>query len=143
MVHALSEAQRVLGIGGMLVDLRPLSDRWPIELASPSEQRVVGRAADLATPLSDDAAANAAMAEAAGSSQWVQELQEEFSIFYYWDTPREMKDYIADEWSDVIMVDEAVWRDLKSAWATANPDAHVRLRMKMLITRYRKAGTDS
>ncbi len=143
MVHALREVRRVLASGGVLVDLRPLLNRWPVELASSTAQHLLGRATDLAAPLSDDAAANAAMAEASESGQWVRELQEEFPLFYYWDTPGEMKDYIADEWSDVITVDEAVWRDLKSAWATANPDAHVRLRMKMLITRYRKAGTDS
>ncbi len=143
MVHALREAQRVLASHGVLIDLRPLLDRWPVELASSAEQQVVGRATDLAGPLSDDAAANAAMARASELGQWVRELQDEFPLFYYWDTPGEMKDYITDEWSDVITVDDTVWRELKSAWATADPDTRVRLRMKMLITRYGRPGNDS
>src|SRR5512142_3309296 len=120
MVHALQEAQRVLAPGGLVVDLRPLLDRWPIELASAREQRTVGRAADLSEPVSDDAAANAAMAEAAASGRWARELQEQFPLLYYWDTPAEMQEYITDEWDDVIAVDDAVWRDLKSAWAIAD-----------------------
>lgn len=143
MVHALREARRVLAAGGLLVDLRPLLDRWPIELASSAEQREVGRATDLAEPLGDDAAANAAMLEACASGQWVREQQDRFPLFYYWDTPGEMQEYIEDEWSDVITVEAQVWRDLKSAWATANPDARVRMRMTMLITRYRKAQTEA
>ncbi len=143
MVHALREARRVLAPAGVLVDLRPRLDRWPIELASSTEQQQIGRATDLIEPVADDAAADAAMAEASRSGGWAREAQEEFPLFYHWDTPAEMQEYITDEWSDVISVDEAVWRDLKSAWATANPEAYVRLRMKMLITRYRKVGTDS
>ncbi len=143
MVHALEEARRVLVPGGVLVDLRPLVEHWPIEVATSNQQHEIGRATDLAEPFGDDAAANAAMAQAADSGRWIREQQENFPLFYYWDTPDEMREYLADEWSDVITVDDRVWRDLKSAWATANADARVRLRMKMLITRYRKAGSNS
>jgi hypothetical protein len=143
MVHALNEAWRVLKPGGLLVDLRPLLDRWPIEVASASQQREAGRATDLAEPLADDAAANAAMAETAQSRRWTRDLREEFPLLYYWDTPDEMREYIAEDWSDVITVEESVWRTLKSAWSTAEADARVRLRMKMLITRYRKSPTIS
>src|SRR5512146_2417921 len=126
MVHALREVHRVLAVGGLLVDLRPLLDRWPIELASSAEQREIGRASDLSEPLADDAAANAAMADGYGSGQWIREQQDEFPLFYYWDTPGELQDYLSEEWSDVISVEDRVYRDLKSAWATANPDARVR-----------------
>src|SRR5512140_943892 len=123
MVHALNEARRAVKTDGLLVDLRPLLDRWPIELASARQQRQVGRATDLAEPLADDAAANAAMAESAASGHWMREQQEEFSLFYYWDTPAEMQEYILEDWYDVIHIEEPVWRDLKSAWASANADA--------------------
>lgn len=141
MVHALNEVRRVLVRGGVLVDLRPLVDRWPIEIASSGDQREIGRVTDVAEPHEDDAAANAVMAQASDSGLWLREQQEDFPLFYYWDTPGEMREYLTEEWSDVITVDDTVWRDLRSEWAIANPDARVRLRMKMLITRYRKPDT--
>jgi hypothetical protein len=51
-----------------------------------------------------------------------------------------MQEYVSDEWSDVIQIEDAVWRELGSVWARAGADARVRLRLKMLITRYRKQG---
>ena len=33
MVHALEEIHRTLRPGGLLIDLRPLLDRWPVEVA--------------------------------------------------------------------------------------------------------------
>jgi len=138
MVHALKEAQRVLTPGGLLVDLRPLLDRWPVEVASSAEQHEVGRCTDLVEPLADDAAANAAMADAIESGQWGRDLQETFPLFYYWDTPDEMREYVDEDWSDVITIEEPLWHALRSAWATADPETRVRLRMKMQITRYRQ-----
>jgi hypothetical protein len=138
MVHALHEMERILAPRGLLLDLRPLLDRWPLEVAWSNGFREAGRATDLAEPLADDMAADAAFAEHAPSVRLVREQRDEFPLFYYWDTPKEMQGYIADEWSDVIAVDERVWAGLRTAWATANPDARVRMRMKMQITRYRK-----
>lgn len=138
MVHALEEIERVLAPGGLLVDLRPLLDRWPAEVAGSGGFEEAGRATDLQEPLSDDAAASAAMDGLAASSRLVREQQESFPLFYYWDTPKEMRQYIEEEWSDVIEIKEAVWRALSTAWAGAGAEARVRLRVKMLIARYRK-----
>ena len=49
-----------------------------------------------------------------------------------------MEEHIAEEWPDVIRVEEPAWAELRSAWATANAEARVRLRMQMMITRYQK-----
>ncbi len=139
MVHALSEVRRVLAPDGLLIDLRPLLDHWPAEVSSPGGAQEAGRATDLAEPLADDAAANAAMDALAATGELRGEQQETFPIFYYWDTPKEMQQYIEDEWEDVIKVEDAVWRNLRTMWASAGADARVRMRVKMLITRYRKA----
>jgi hypothetical protein len=138
MVHALNEIQRVLALAGTLVDLRPLLDQWPIEVSWTGGYQEVGRATDLSEPLEDDAAANAALANETRTGGFDRELDEVFPLFYYWDTPKEMQSYIEENWSDVVSVDEAVWSRLRTAWASANADAHVRLRMKLLITRYQK-----
>jgi hypothetical protein len=136
MVDALDEIRRVLIPGGTLIDLRPVLDRWAVEVAWSGGYQEVGRATDLAGPLEDDAAANAAMAQGAVQGS-VREREESFDLFYYWDTAREMHEYIEEEWEDVIQVDDGLWASLASAWATANADARVRMRMKMLIGRYR------
>jgi hypothetical protein len=138
MVHALEEVERVLVPGGLLVDLRPLLDRWPVEVSWAGGSEEAGRATDLKEPLSDDAAANAAMEALASSGHLAREQQGSFPLFYYWDTPNEMRQYIEEEWSDVIEIEDAVWKDLGSLWAAAGAEARVRLRVKMLITRHRK-----
>lgn len=137
MVHALEEVQRALKSHGLLVDLRPLLDQWPVEVSWPDGHQEAGRATDLSEPLADDAAANSALAELVAAGRLIRERGEVFSIYYYWDTPKDMQEYIEEEWSDVIQVDEAIWKGLRSAWATANAEARVRLRVKMLITSYR------
>ena len=138
MVHALNEIRRVLVNDGSLVDLRPLLDRWPIEVSSNGENRAVGRAADLPGPLADDGAANQAMALAEQRGWFLRERQDVFPFFYYWDTPREMQEYIDETWNDVIQVEADLWSSLRSSWATANADARVRIRLKMMITSLRK-----
>jgi SAM-dependent methyltransferase len=136
MVHALDEIRRVLTPDGILIDLRPLCDRWPVEVAWSGGYQEAGRVTDLPESLADDAAANAVMT--AGETTGLhRDRDETFPFFYYWDTAREMQDYIAENWDDVVEVDEAVWSSLRSIWATSNADARVRLRMKMLIARYR------
>ncbi len=137
MVHALEEVGRVLKSDGLLVDLRPLADRWPVEVVWQGGQVEVGRATDLDEPLSDDAAANSAVDGWVASGRLIRGRSEVFPIYYYWDTPKEMQEYIEEEWSDVIRVDETIWKGLRSTWATANPEARVRLRVKMLISSYR------
>jgi len=34
MVHALDEIRRTLKPNGILIDLRPVEDNWPVEVAS-------------------------------------------------------------------------------------------------------------
>ena len=137
-MHALDEIGSVLAPGGILLDLRPVLDRWPIEVTRAGGSAEAGRSTDLSEPLSDDAAANAAMDALVASGKFVREQQETFPFFYYWDTPKEMQEYIEEEWSDVILIEEAVWKELRSAWTRGGAEARVRLRLKMLITRYRK-----
>src|SRR5512140_336111 len=109
MVHALDEIRRVLAAQSALVDLRPLMDRWPIEIAWRGGQQEAARATDLNESLEADADANAAMAALAASGGMRLEQQETFPLHYYWDTPNEMKQHIDDEWSDVITIDDTDW----------------------------------
>jgi hypothetical protein len=138
MVHALSEIRRVLVRDGILMDLRPLAGGWPIEVASAREIIEAGRAADMPVGVADDQAANQAIGQAAEQKWFIREREEFFPFFYYWDSPNEMKEYIDDEWEDFISVDEDTWRSIRSMWAVANADARLRVRVKMMITRWKK-----
>jgi len=138
MVHALNEIHRTLIRDGCLIDLRPLLDRWPIEVISRNEFREAGRVTDLSEPLADDDAANQAIKEAEQRGWFLREREDTFPFFYYWDTPKEMQTYIDETWDDVIRIEHPVWNDLRSAWATANADARVRLRLKLNMTLLRK-----
>ena len=138
MVHALEEIRRVLGSSGLLIDLRPLLERWPVEVTWGNEFRQIGRLTDLPEGLSDDQAANRAMKEATRRGWFTFEKGERFSLFYAWDTAIEMEQFLCEEWDGFVQLDEEVSRAAKSAWAVANADARVRVRASMIVNRWRK-----
>ena len=138
MVHALSEIRRVLMPDGILIDLRPILDRWQIEAVSAKEVRETGRVQDFPIGLADDEAANRSMAQAESQRWFVREQEEFFSYVYSWDTPKEMEEWIEEEWHDFIGLDEETKRVTRSAWALGDADTQVRVKVKMLITRWRK-----
>jgi hypothetical protein len=93
---------------------------------------------DFPAGLADDNAANQAMAKAEREGWFTREDEEFFLIDYSWDTPREMEEWIKEEWHDFIDLDEEARRATRSAWAVGDGDSTVRVRVKMLITRWRK-----
>jgi hypothetical protein len=139
MVHALNEIRHVLSSNGMLIDLRPLADRWPVEIISNKGFHQVGRLLDDETGLADDQAANRAITQAAEQGWFVQEKQSYFPFFYYWDTPNEMQEYIEKEWEGFNELEQGTLQAARSVWASAGAEARPRVRMKMQITRLRKA----
>lgn len=138
MVHALGEIRRVLVPGGTLIDLRPILDRWQIEISSARQVRETGRVKDFPIGLADDEAANRALDQAAARGWFVRQQEDIFLYSYAWDTPREMEEWIEAEWGDFIIVEEETRRATRSAWATAEADGQVRLRAKILITGWEK-----
>ena len=138
MVHALSEIRRVLVPGGILIDLRPVLDRWQVEVISAREIRETGRVQDLPLGLADDNAANRSMGKAEAEGLFTREQAEFFPFVYSWDSPNEMEEWIVEEWQDFIGLEKETKRAARSAWALADGDARVQLRVKMLITRWRR-----
>ncbi len=98
MVHALDEIRRVLAPGGILLDIRPLSDRWPIEVASGRSVKETGRMEDFPEPRSADQASNAAMSEAEARGWFMRVQEARFPFFYSWDRPSEMEEFVAEDW---------------------------------------------
>jgi hypothetical protein len=139
MVHALSEIRRVLVPDGILIDLRPILDHWPIEVASAREIHDTGRMLDFPPGLADDHAANQSMADAEHKGWFIREKEQFFPLFYSWDSPSELEEWIAGEWHDFIGLDDKTKQETRSAWASADADARVRVKVQMLIARWKVA----
>ena len=137
MVHALEEARRVLKPGGILIDIRPLSGRWPIEVASTREVKETGQVDDFPEPLKMDRASNKAMQEVESRGWFLREREEFFPYVYSWDTPSEMEEFVAEDWSDFIGLSDAAKLATRSAWATGDADSRVGVRVKILIARWK------
>ena len=137
MVHALSEIRRVLAPEGVLIDLRPFSDEWRIEVVSVRETRETGHVTPQPVGVADDEAANRAMADVESRGWFRREADTSFPIHYVWDTASEMETWIAEEWEGVATLSEDVMRTTRSAWALSDADSQVRVKVKMVITRWR------
>jgi hypothetical protein len=138
MVHALEQIKQTLVPFGLMIDLRPLLGGWPVEVAWGNEYREVGRLSDLPEGLADDETANRAIDEAIRLGWFTLEAGEHFPLFYSWDTANDMEEFLHEEWDGFVALDEKVARAAKSAWAVADADAHVRVRVDMLINCWRK-----
>jgi len=135
MVHALGEIHRVLVPEGILIDLRPISDHWLIEVFSRRETRETGRVTDLQLGLEDDEAANQAIRNAETNGWFKRENETFFPLHYVWDTASDMEIWIDKEWENFIGLDEDARRATRSAWALGDADSRVRVKAKMLIAR--------
>ena len=133
MVHALNEIRRVLVPDGILIDIRPLLDRWQVEVTSMREARETGRVRDFPIGLADDEAANGAITHASENGWFSRDKQEFFSFSYSWDTPTEMEEWVDTEWEDFVTLEEETKQATRSAWALSDADARIRLHVKMLI----------
>ena len=138
MVHALSEIRRVLVPDGILIDMRPLGEQWQIEVASTNESRETGRVMDLPEQINGDIAANQAIGEAKRHGWFSRDDEEFFPFFYSWDTPSEMEDFIEEDWADFVDLSDDAKKATRSAWALGNADSRVRVRMKVLLSRWKK-----
>ena len=139
MVHALDEIRRVLQPDGILIDLRPIGAQWNIEVFSVRETRETGHVTDLPLGVEDDNAANQAMSNAEANGWFIRESEEFFPLHYVWDTASEMEKWVDEEWTNFISLDDEARRATRSAWALGDADSRVRVRAKMLITRWKKS----
>jgi hypothetical protein len=138
MVHALEETRRELKPEGVLIDIRPLSGTWPIEVASASRVQETGRVSDFPEPLHADRASNEAMKEVEARGWFQREQEEFFPFFYSWDTPKEMEEFVAEDWSDFVALSDETKVATRSAWAIGDADSRVQVRVKILIAKWKK-----
>jgi len=139
MVHALSEIRRVLVPDGILIDLRPIADRWRVEAFSARETRETGSVTDLPSGVADDEAANQAMSNVEAQGWFLREREEFFPLHYVWDSASEMEKWVDEEWESFIALGDETRHATRSAWALGDADSQVRVRAKMLITKWKVA----
>ena len=137
-MHALGEIHSVLAPDGILIDLRPVGDQWRIEVFSARETRETGHVTDLPAGKNDDEAANQAVRDAEAKGWFTRENETFFPLHYVWDTASSMEQWIDEEWMDFISLGNEARRATRSAWALGDGDSRVRVRAKMLITRWKK-----
>ena len=121
MVHALSEIRRILTVDGIMIDLRPMLDRWHVEVVSGPRIRETGRVQDLAAGIADDEAANQSITRAEQNGWFIREADDLFPFVYSWDTPREMEEWIETEWGGFLQLQNEAKQATRSAWAPASP----------------------
>jgi len=137
MVNALAEIRRVLVPEGILIDIRPLADRWSVEVVSSRGVQETGRVDDFAEQVNADKASNQAMREVESRGWFRREQEKLFPFFYSWDTPSEMEEFISDDWSGFIGLSEEARQATRSAWAIGEADSRVQIAVKILITKWR------
>lgn len=137
MVHALREIWRVLAPEGVLIDLRPLSAGWPVEVVVGQQAAVAGLVDDSpGVPL--DTAANESLEQAAREGLFAREREGSFKYLWYWDTPDEMKAYLEENWApDAILPDE-VLAEARRLINKAGEGGRARVRLHMIISAWRK-----
>lgn len=138
MVHALEEIRRTLVPGGTLIDLRPLADRWPVEVVANGAAREIGRLVDLSAGLADDESANNAIALAKDWGWFSRQAEDVFSIYLYWDNPPELFEQVTVKWENFVAIEDDVRKAVVAAWKKAGPDRALRVKVKMLLTRWKK-----
>jgi len=120
-----------------VIDVRPISNDWPIDVVSARRTTDVGRVGPSEEDQAADEAAQAAVAHAAAEGLFIREREERFRFHCYWDSPAELHEFVKEEWSDWIGIPDDVAASLRSNWAVADADARVRITLNMLITRWR------
>jgi hypothetical protein len=103
MVHALTEIQRTLRPGGVLLDLRPITAPRQLEVIRAGEILVAGDFEVVEESGADDEAANEAVRRAVQEGLFLRERDGGFKFAYYWDSVAEMMEYGEARWSSVTL----------------------------------------
>lgn len=136
MVHALREIWRVLARRSLLLDLRPLSGAWPVEVVSAGGVTVTGHV-DESADVADDRAAEAALVTVERQGLFARERSGAFDFSWYWDSLGEAQAYIAEKWTEA-RVPEEVLAETQRLMASAGEGARVRATARIVISRWRR-----
>src|SRR5579864_2004968 len=90
MVDALRESKRILTPGGIMLDLRPISEQNLVEIVTPYGAAVPFGKIDAYGALEEDRAADCAIEHALAQRWFIRESDVKFDVESYWDTAAEL-----------------------------------------------------
>lgn len=140
MVHALHEAWRVLLPQGMLIDLRPLCADAPLEIVFTGGCALAG-AVDMSPDIALEIAADQAIDSVVGEELFKKLQLDFFDFAYYWDS---VADFLADMdeyWKGEVILRTGVIRRARALFKKHQPQARVRLRVRMKLEKFEKTTT--
>ncbi len=135
MVHALTEARRVLLPGGRLIDLRPTARNRRVELDLPGATLFMGEI-DSSSTFPDHAAANAALEATLSAGEFCLEHKTTFPIAHDLDTLADLREFKAGFRRSVMP--ESIFEQINAISADRPADFIIRIRREMLVARYLK-----
>ena len=131
-MHALGSIWEALEPEGMLVDVRPVAARWPLEVVTPGRVKRAGRVDD-SPSLADDRAADRALREMERRGLFRCIDQVTFPFAYLWDSVEEMIDYIAANWEGSIVLPERLLARARNLEREARGERRVRITLRMIM----------
>ena len=138
MVDALREALRVLVPDGTVVDLRPCSARYPIEVVTSNREFQIGEFAGYGMEIVDRAA-DRAVRRMTDSGWLIVQESKRFEVSKYWDTVEEIEPFLSEERR--IQGVEPPYADLERAYrklrAGIAGEARIRYRLPVMLAVYR------
>lgn len=137
MVHALEEVWRVLHAGGWMVDLRPVSTDWPLDVVTGSTPARAGTV-DGSKSLDDQEASDAAIETMLVRGLFVREKHLFFELAYYWPSLEAMEAYAAETWTNSADLPDTTLEEARRLATSAGLPSEIRVLRQMEIARYRR-----
>lgn len=140
MVDALNEVWRVLVRNGALLDLRPRSGRYPVEVVTSERNHRIGEF-DGHGMENADRAAEQAVLELAGRGCIIAQQSRRFEVSKYWDSVEEIEPFLNEERR--VQGLTPPYSDLKKAYEELRANEvgkfRIRYRLPMMLAVYRRA----
>jgi hypothetical protein len=135
MVHALERIWEALRPGGLLVDVRPVAARWPLEILADGQGIRAGRVDD-SPNVADDHAADTAIRTAVRRRFFRPIARATFPFDYVWDSVAEMSEYVTANWEGCAVLQPDLLERAYRLERGSHGEKRVRITMRMILRTY-------
>src|SRR5262245_61777543 len=135
MVHALTEAHRVLKPNGILIDLRPAAKHRRAGLGEGEQWKFIGA---MQEPFDDDYAADRAVKQVIREGLFRKELQMQFNLDRVMDTLQDFRAWLDDFPDDKVPPHDWLFEKVEKAFADQPMGTKVTMRGPLRLDALRK-----